>query len=131
MENLEINVVRSNHPELFYKKVFLKFLQNSQGNSCARAPLRTPFFIEHPWWLLLCRRQQVIEITNISPQNFQVNSTILNQLIDKIREDLPGLEVNDETEQINKHFQNTLNHIQSKKDSSDENEADIYKDFVL
>ena len=39
--------------------------------------------------------------------------------------------MNDETEQINKHFQNTLNHIQSKKDSSDENEADIYKDFVL
>ncbi|XP_065675413.1 vacuolar protein sorting-associated protein 35 isoform X2 [Hydra vulgaris] len=63
--------------------------------------------------------------------NEAVNSTILNQLIDKIREDLPGLETNDETDQINKHFQNTLMRIQSKKASSDESEAALYKDLLF
>lgn len=63
--------------------------------------------------------------------NEAVNATILNQLIDKIREDLPGLEVSEEAEAINKHFQNTLAHIQTKKESGDENEAAIYQDFVF
>ena len=39
------------------KKVFLKILQNSQENRCFAVNfmkfLRTPFFIEHLWWLLL------------------------------------------------------------------------------
>ena len=60
-----------------------------------------------------------------------MNSTILNQLINKIREDLPGLEVSDETEQINKHFQNTLSHIQSKKENGSEQDVDMYRDIVL
>ena len=61
----------------------------------------------------------------------QVNSAILNQLIGKIREDLPGLEVGDETEQITKHFNNTISHIQSKKENGTEQEIDMYKDVVL
>lgn len=46
----------------------------------------------------------------------------MGQLIDKIREDIPSLETNEETEQINKHFQNTLAHIQVKKEGTEENE---------
>jgi len=60
-----------------------------------------------------------------------VNAAILNQLIGKIREDLPSLEVSDETEQITKHFQNTISHIQSKKENGSEQEIDMYKEVVL
>ena len=42
----------------------------------------------------------------------QVTVQILNQLIAKIREELPNLNPNEETEQINKHFTNTLDHLQ-------------------
>ena len=42
---------------------------------------------------------------------------VLNQLIGKIREDLPNLEANEETEQINKHFTNTLEHLRSRQES--------------
>ena len=45
--------------------------------------------------------------------------TIINQLFDKIKEDLPGLEVNEETDQINKHFQNTLGHVELKKHAAE------------
>ena len=62
---------------------------------------------------------------------FQVNSAILNQLIGKIREDLPGLEVSDEMEQITKHFNNTVLHIQSKKENGTEQEIEMYKDVSL
>ena len=73
---------RSSHPRCYVKKVFLKISQNSHENTCARVSfliklqargllllkkrlwhrcflvnfakfLRTPFFIEHVWWLLL------------------------------------------------------------------------------
>jgi len=40
--------------------------------------------------------------------------------LDKIREDLPGLEENEETDQIAKHFKNTITHIELKKKSGDE-----------
>ena len=36
---------------------------------------------------------------------------MLNQLLDKIREDLPSLEPSDETAQIGQHFANTLQHM--------------------
>jgi len=63
--------------------------------------------------------------------NEAVNSAILNQLIGKIREDLPGLEVSDEMEQITKHFNNTVLHIQSKKENGTEQETEMYKDVSL
>lgn len=47
----------------------------------------------------------------------QVTVQVLNQLITKIKETLPSLEANEETEQINKHFQNTLDHLRLKKDN--------------
>lgn len=37
--------------------------------------------------------------------------SLLNALISKIREELPNLEANQETEQINKHFQNTMDRL--------------------
>ncbi|XP_061102286.1 vacuolar protein sorting-associated protein 35-like [Conger conger] len=43
--------------------------------------------------------------------NDAVTVQVLNQLIQKIREDLPNLEASEETEQINKHFCNTLEHL--------------------
>ena len=45
---------------------------------------------------------------------------MVNQLLEKIREDLPGLEGTDETELIRKHFGNTISHVQLKKESPDE-----------
>ena len=47
----------------------------------------------------------------------QVTVTVINQLLEKIREDLPSLEGTDETELIRKHFENTIAHIQLKKES--------------
>ncbi|XP_045469525.1 vacuolar protein sorting-associated protein 35 isoform X2 [Harmonia axyridis] len=46
--------------------------------------------------------------------NDQVNVVILNQVISKIKEELPNLETSDETEQITKHFNNTLDHLRVK-----------------
>ncbi|CAH3032160.1 unnamed protein product [Pocillopora meandrina] len=49
-----------------------------------------------------------------------VTVTVINQLLEKIREDLPGLEGTDETELIRKHFESTVTHVQIKKESQDE-----------
>lgn len=49
-----------------------------------------------------------------------VTVTVVNQLLEKIREDLPGLEGTDETELIRKHFENTVAHLLIKKESPDE-----------
>ena len=46
-----------------------------------------------------------------------MTSSILNQLMDKIREELPGLESNEDTDQINRHFENTEAHVRAKKES--------------
>ncbi|KAL3286540.1 hypothetical protein HHI36_001045 [Cryptolaemus montrouzieri] len=43
--------------------------------------------------------------------NDQVSIQILNQVIIKIKEELPNLETSEETEQITKHFNNTLDHL--------------------
>ena len=50
----------------------------------------------------------------------KVTVTILNQLMDKIREDLPGLEGSDEAEQIRRHFENTISHIDLKSRTQDD-----------
>ncbi len=55
---------------------------------------------------------------------------VLNQLIGKIREDLPNLEANEETEQINKHFQNTIEHLRMRQESS-EADGPSYEGLVL
>lgn len=62
--------------------------------------------------------------------NDQVTVQVLNQLIAKIREQLPGLESNEETDQINKHFQNTVEHLQNRIDAP-ENDGPSYTGLVL
>lgn len=51
--------------------------------------------------------------------NDQVNVEILNQVIGKIKEELRNLETSEEAEQITKHFNNTLEHLKSRKESPD------------
>ena len=55
---------------------------------------------------------------------------VLNQLISKIREDLPNLESNEETEQIRKHFENTVDHIRVRVDGND-SEGVSYKGLMV
>uniref|UniRef100_A0A8C9S3C6 Vacuolar protein sorting-associated protein 35 n=1 Tax=Scleropages formosus TaxID=113540 RepID=A0A8C9S3C6_SCLFO len=60
----------------------------------------------------------------------QVTIQVLNQLIQKIREDIPNLEASEETEQINKHFHNTLEHLRLRRESP-EADGPIYEGLVL
>ncbi|KAJ1527070.1 hypothetical protein ONE63_008611 [Megalurothrips usitatus] len=62
--------------------------------------------------------------------NDQVTVQMLNHLISKIHEELPNLETNEETEQISKHFSNTLEHLRNRMESP---EADgvSYEGLVL
>ncbi|CAG0880651.1 unnamed protein product [Darwinula stevensoni] len=46
--------------------------------------------------------------------NDQVTVQQLNQLMSKIREELPQLEPGDETDQIHRHFNNTIDHLRHK-----------------
>ncbi|XP_067934568.1 vacuolar protein sorting-associated protein 35-like [Watersipora subatra] len=52
--------------------------------------------------------------------NDQVTMLLLNALISKIRDELPNLEANQETEQINKHFQNTMDRLRSRMEAQKE-----------
>uniref|UniRef100_A0A2K6KZ63 Vacuolar protein sorting-associated protein 35 n=1 Tax=Rhinopithecus bieti TaxID=61621 RepID=A0A2K6KZ63_RHIBE len=63
-------------------------------------------------------------------ENDAVTIQVLNQLIQKIREDLPNLESSEETEQINKHFHNTLEHLRLRRESP-ESEGPIYEGLIL
>ncbi|XP_060081276.1 vacuolar protein sorting-associated protein 35-like [Ylistrum balloti] len=47
----------------------------------------------------------------------QITVQVLIQLITKIKELIPNLEANEETEQIHKHFQNTTEHLQLRKNN--------------
>lgn len=49
--------------------------------------------------------------------NDQVTVAVLNQVIGKIKEELPNLEPSDETDQISKHFYNTLEHLRSRMEN--------------
>ncbi|XP_063226754.1 vacuolar protein sorting-associated protein 35 isoform X2 [Bacillus rossius redtenbacheri] len=62
--------------------------------------------------------------------NDQVTVAMLNQLMAKIREELPNLEANEETEQINKHFTNTLDHLRGRVECP-ESEGLSYEGLVL
>lgn len=69
-------------------------------------------------------------LSNSIRSSSQVTIQVLNQLIQKIREDLPSLEACEETEQINKHFHNTLEHLRLRKDSP-ESDGPVYEGLVL
>lgn len=51
---------------------------------------------------------------------------ILNQLISQIKKEITNLSPNEETEQISKHFENTISYLHSRIESSD-NDDSTYK----
>ncbi|XP_052872100.1 vacuolar protein sorting-associated protein 35 isoform X1 [Anopheles cruzii] len=51
--------------------------------------------------------------------NTQITVSMLNQLITKINEELPNLELTEETKQIEMHYQNTVAHIRSRMEATD------------
>lgn len=55
---------------------------------------------------------------------------ILNQVIIKIREELPNLEASEETDQIQKHLANTLEHLRNRMESAD-SDGLSYQGLVL
>lgn len=59
--------------------------------------------------------------------NDQVTVALVNQLIQKVREEIPNLEKSEESEQISKHFLNTLDHIRAKMSTDPE----LYKGIEL
>lgn len=80
---------------------------------------------------LLCNHCQFgLRYINQKSPSYQVTVQVLNQLIQKIREDLPNLEASEETEQINKHFHNTLEHLRLQRESP-ESEGPAYEGLVL
>ncbi|KAG9474867.1 hypothetical protein GDO78_003367 [Eleutherodactylus coqui] len=90
------------------------------ANQCMDPSLQVQLFIE-----ILNRYIYFYE-----KENDAVTIQVLNQLIQKIREDLPNLEASEETEQINKHFHNTLEHLRLRKESP-EAEGPVYEGLVL
>lgn len=50
-------------------------------------------------------------------------------MIAKIREELPNLEVSEETEQIQKHLANTLEHLRNRMESPETDS--LYQGLVL
>ncbi|XP_075218670.1 vacuolar protein sorting 35 isoform X2 [Lycorma delicatula] len=62
--------------------------------------------------------------------NEHVTVAMLNQVISKIREELPNLEANEESEQISKHFTNTIEHLRNRMEGP-ESEGISYEGLVL
>lgn len=62
--------------------------------------------------------------------NNAVTVQILNQVVSKIKDELPNLEISEETEQIQKHFANTLDHLKNRIESP-EAEGQLYEGLVL
>nr|XP_012216227.1 PREDICTED: vacuolar protein sorting-associated protein 35 isoform X4 [Linepithema humile] len=62
--------------------------------------------------------------------NTAVTVQILNQVIAKIREELPNLEASEETDQIQKHLANTLEHLRNRMESPD-SDGLSYQGLVL
>ncbi|KDR18449.1 vacuolar protein sorting-associated protein 35 [Zootermopsis nevadensis] len=90
------------------------------GNQCMDPSVQVQLFVE-----LLNHYIYFYE-----KDNNQVTVQMLNQLISKIREELPNLEANEETEQINKHFTNTLEHLRNRLESP-ESEGLSYDGLIL
>lgn len=79
--------------------------------------------------------QLFIELTNhyiyfYEKGNDQVTVQIINQVIAKIKDEIPNLESSEETEQIQKHFSNTIEHLKSRMECS-EIDGVSYKDIEV
>ncbi|XP_023678494.2 vacuolar protein sorting-associated protein 35-like [Paramormyrops kingsleyae] len=79
------------------------------ANQCMDSSLQVQLFIE-----ILNRYIYFHE-----KQNEAVTVQVLNQLIQKVQDDLPNLEACEEAELIKKHFHNTLEHLRVRKESSE------------
>lgn len=62
--------------------------------------------------------------------SFQITVGMLNQLIGKIRGDLPNLEGGEEADQISQHFNNTLARLRDRMESP-ESDGLSYEGLVL
>lgn len=58
--------------------------------------------------------------------NKQIDASLVNELVKKIQDELPNLENNEESHQINKHFNNTVEHVKTVSGVED-----CYKDIVV
>jgi vacuolar protein sorting-associated protein 35 len=76
--------------------------------------------------------QLFIELLNhytyfLEKGNSHITVAMLNELIGKIKEDLPGLDAGEEADQIGQHFSNTIVHLKMKVEDND----DKYKGLEL
>ncbi|CAD5125047.1 DgyrCDS13291 [Dimorphilus gyrociliatus] len=62
--------------------------------------------------------------------NDHINIQVLNQLIGKIKDDLPNLDATDETELIRTHFENTIEHLRNRIENPETDEPS-YTGIVL
>uniref|UniRef100_A0A8C4QFR8 Vacuolar protein sorting-associated protein 35 n=1 Tax=Eptatretus burgeri TaxID=7764 RepID=A0A8C4QFR8_EPTBU len=90
------------------------------ANQCMDASLQVQLFIE-----ILNRYVFFYEKGNDA-----VSIQLLNQLLQKVREELPSLEAGDETEQLGKHFQNTVEYLRLRQESP-ESDGPSYDGLVL
>lgn len=58
--------------------------------------------------------------------NQQVDAALVNELIQKLNDEVPNLENTEESQQISKHFTNTIEHIKSLVSIEDS-----YKDITV
>ena len=104
--------------------VFFTYMYN-QGN---RSKQFTFIALNYslPRVIFKCVRDAQLKLSIVShcsfPPSFskQVTVTVINQLLEKIRQDFPGLEETAETELSRKQFENTISHVQLKKESPEE-----------
>lgn len=66
----------------------------------------------------LVQVQLLVELLNLylyflEKGNKEIGGSLLNQLISKIKEELPNLEMNEDRDQISSHFENTKIHIRA------------------
>lgn len=73
------------------------------ANQCMDAMVQTQLFVELLNHYLYFKKKG----------NQQIEASLVNELISKIKEELPSLENNEESHQISKHFTNTMDHIKS------------------
>ncbi|XP_022186248.1 vacuolar protein sorting-associated protein 35 isoform X2 [Nilaparvata lugens] len=84
---------------------------------------------------LFVQTQLLVELLNYyiyfyEKGNEQVTVAMLNQVISKIRDELPNLESNEESEQIGKHFSNTIDYLKSRMENP-ESEGVSYEGLSL
>jgi vacuolar protein sorting-associated protein 35 len=84
------------------------------ANQCMDGLVRVQLFVEllnH--YLYFMKKECENKKAADSSVRDEIIGLLNTQIINKIKEELPKLERNEEREQINKHFENTKDHIKS------------------